>query len=51
VVALLSLAGDTKPLGKNWVPRFMDRHPDLKRKYGRRQEASRFNNFTPKAVN
>jgi hypothetical protein len=29
----------------------MKHHPAIKTKIGRRQEASRFNSFTPKAVN
>src|SRR5436190_1528222 len=37
-------------LGHCWVKRFIKRHPELKTKPGRCQEASRFNSFTPKAV-
>jgi hypothetical protein len=37
-------------VGHNWVPKFIRRHPELRTKVGRRQEANRFNSFTPKAV-
>ena len=47
---LLIPTGYTKSLGKHWVPRFIKRRPEIKNKVGRRQEASRFNAFTPKAV-
>jgi hypothetical protein len=50
VEALLKRHGDTKPLGKNWLYKFIQRHPEVKTKVGRRQEAARFNGFTPKAV-
>ncbi|KAM4058625.1 DDE superfamily endonuclease [Hirsutella rhossiliensis] len=36
--------------GRNWVSKFINRHPDIKNKRGRRQEANRFNAFTPRAV-
>ena len=39
------------PLGKNWLNRFTERHPKIKTKIGKRQEAVRFKAFTPKAVN
>jgi hypothetical protein len=39
------------PLGKNWIQRFIRRNPTIKTKVGQRQEATRFNSFTPKAVN
>ena len=42
--------GDQPELGRNWVARFIERRPDLKVKMGRRQEANRFDSFTPKAV-
>src|SRR5436190_4245106 len=51
VTTLLQKQGDTEPLGKNWVSRFIERTPEVKNKMGKRQEAARFNNFTPKAVN
>lgn len=51
-VSLLKEQGTSAPvLGKNWVTRFLRRHKELKTKLGRRQEASRFDSFTPKAVN
>jgi len=51
VLALLAQQGSQAELGHNWVPRFIQRHPELKTKPGRRQEANRFDSFTPKAVN
>ena len=50
VVALLRQQGDSTPLGQNWMYKFVQRHPEVKTKIGRRQEASRFNGSTPKAV-
>lgn len=51
VSALLKMRGYEQPLGNKWLTRFIARHPEVKTKIGRRQEASRFNGFTPKAVN
>ncbi|KAG6980029.1 hypothetical protein FocnCong_v009877 [Fusarium oxysporum f. sp. conglutinans] len=51
VNALLRQQGREKPVGVHWLARFMKRHPSIKTKIGRRQEASRFNCFTPTAVN
>ncbi|KAK6063722.1 transposase [Seiridium cupressi] len=39
------------PLGKNWIDGFKRRNPSIHTKIGQRQEAARFNAFTPKAVN
>jgi hypothetical protein len=50
VIALLQQQNDTQLLGPNWVPRFIKQHSELKTKRRRRQEANRFNSFTPKAV-
>ena len=50
VMALLNQQNNTEKLGLNWVSRFIQRHPEIKTKPGRRQEANRFNSFTPKAV-
>ena len=50
VKALIKEQNITQELGCNWVKRFIRRYPELKTKPGRRQEASRFNSFTPKAV-
>jgi hypothetical protein len=50
VKALIKRQGITQKLGKHWVERFIDRYPEIKTKPGRRQEANRFNSFTPKAV-
>jgi hypothetical protein len=54
VIALLKQQGNkedhTQKLGRNWVSKFIKRHPELRNKIGRRQEANRFNSFTPKAV-
>lgn len=38
-------------VGKKWVQRFINRHPEVATKVGRRQEAARFYEFTPRAVN
>ena len=51
VLSLLSHQGDEPSLGRNWVSRFIAKRPELKSKIGRRQEANRFDSFTPKAVN
>ncbi|KAL9567425.1 hypothetical protein ACKAV7_008375 [Fusarium commune] len=51
VEAILKQQGDNKPLGKHWTTRFVKRHPKLSTKIGKRQEAARFDGFTPKAVN
>ncbi|KAF6525938.1 hypothetical protein HZS61_011733 [Fusarium oxysporum f. sp. conglutinans] len=51
VEAMLQQQGDNKPLGKHWTTRFVKRHPKLSTKIGKRQEAARFDGFTPKAVN
>jgi hypothetical protein len=51
VAALLRQQGRERPIGAHWTSRFVKRHPSVKSKIGRRQEASRFNSFTPKAVN
>ncbi|KAL2888927.1 hypothetical protein HOO65_030428 [Ceratocystis lukuohia] len=47
---LLRQHGDQLELGRNWVARFVNCRSDLKIKIGRRQEASRFDSVTPKAV-
>ena len=49
-VALLKQQNKKQELGRNWVAKFIKRHPKLKTKPKRRQEANRFNSFTPKAV-
>ncbi|XP_044718790.1 helix-turn-helix, psq domain-containing protein [Hirsutella rhossiliensis] len=46
----LGYAPPTRTVGRNWVSKFINRHPDIKNKRGRRQEANRFNAFTPRAV-
>ncbi|RKK95538.1 hypothetical protein BFJ70_g17683, partial [Fusarium oxysporum] len=51
VEATLKQQGDNKPLGKHWTTRFVKRHLQLSTKLGKRQEAARFDGFTPKAVN
>ncbi|KAG6996472.1 hypothetical protein FOFC_07489 [Fusarium oxysporum] len=51
VEAILKQQGDNKPLGKHWTTRFVKRHLELSTKLGKRQEAARFDGFTPKAVN
>jgi hypothetical protein len=51
VQAILQQQGSNPKLGRHWVERLVQRHPELKTKRGRRQEANRFDSFTPKAVN
>jgi len=51
VEAILHQQGDNNPLGKHWTTRFVKRHPNLSTKLGKRQEASRFDGFTPRSVN
>ena len=50
VEAVLKQQGIYHKIGRNWVPRFIRDHPELKTKRGRRQEANRFDSFTPKSV-
>ncbi|OBS16739.1 hypothetical protein FPOA_12679 [Fusarium poae] len=50
VMGLLRQQGEHPNLGRNWVIKFINRRADLKTKMGRRQEAKRFDSFTPKAV-
>jgi len=50
VLALLKPQGCEPKLGRNWVSKFIRRCPELRTKMGRRQEANRFDSFTPKAV-
>ncbi|KAJ3454646.1 hypothetical protein MRS44_013246 [Fusarium solani] len=51
VTALLRQQSRERPIGIHWLARFMKRHPSIKTKIENRQEASRFNSFTPMAVN
>ena len=51
VAALLRQQGRERPIGVHWVARFVKRHPTIKAKIWKRQEASRFNSFTPMALN
>ncbi|RKK07497.1 hypothetical protein BFJ65_g17703 [Fusarium oxysporum f. sp. cepae] len=51
VAALLRQQGRERPIGVHWLARFIKRHPDIETKVGKRQEAARFNSFTPMAVN
>ncbi|KAM5528247.1 transposase [Fusarium oxysporum f. sp. phaseoli] len=51
VAALLRQQGRERPIDVHWLTRFVKRHPSIKKKIGKRQEASRFNCFTPTAVN
>ncbi|KAJ3453209.1 hypothetical protein MRS44_018864 [Fusarium solani] len=51
VAALLRQQGRERPIGVHWLARFIKRHPNIKTKVGKRQEAARFNSFTPMAVN
>ncbi|KJZ68105.1 hypothetical protein HIM_12504 [Hirsutella minnesotensis 3608] len=50
VEALLKQLNNEQTVGRNWVTKFIHRHPEIKIKRGRRQEANRFNAFTPQAV-
>ena len=50
VLALQKQQGSKIGVGRNWVPKFIGRYPELRSKIGRRQEANRFNSFIPKAV-
>lgn len=49
--SILKKNGDMQPLGKNWIASFKKRNPQVWSKMGRKQEAERFSNFTPKSVN
>ena len=51
VSSILQRKGDLKPVGLHWAKRFVTRHSEIKSKIGRRQESSRFDSFTPRAVN
>ncbi|KNB04637.1 hypothetical protein FOXG_19717 [Fusarium oxysporum f. sp. lycopersici 4287] len=51
VAALLRQQGQERPIGVHWLVRFIKRHPEIDKKVGKRQEAARFNSFTPVAVN
>ncbi|KAM4058227.1 DDE superfamily endonuclease [Hirsutella rhossiliensis] len=50
VEALMRQLNNEQTVGRNWVSKFIHRHLGIKIKRGRRQEASRFNAFTPQAV-
>jgi hypothetical protein len=49
-MGLLRQQGEHLDLGRNCVNKFTNRRAELKTKIGRRQEAKRFDSFTPKAV-
>lgn len=52
VEGILKKNGDPEPLGKHWMDGFKKRHHDrIYTKIGRKQEAERFDGFTPKTVN
>ncbi|KAM5529670.1 transposase [Fusarium oxysporum f. sp. phaseoli] len=51
VAAPLRQQGRERPIGVHWLARFIKRHPEIDTKVGKRPEASRFNSFTPMAVN
>jgi transposase len=46
---VVSLLAGTE-VGSHWVRRFVKRRPEVHAKIGRKQEATRFNEFTPRAV-
>jgi Psq-like protein/Tc5 transposase-like DNA-binding protein len=50
VLVLQKQQGSKIGVGRKWVPKFIDHHPEIKTKIGRRQEANQFDSFTPKAV-
>ncbi|KJZ69952.1 hypothetical protein HIM_10660 [Hirsutella minnesotensis 3608] len=50
VEALLKQINNEQTVGRNWITKFIHRHPEIKIKRGRRQEANRFDAFTPQAV-
>jgi hypothetical protein len=43
--------GRERHIGIYWLARFIKYHPDIETKVGKCQEATRFNSFTPMAVN
>ncbi|KAL5585883.1 hypothetical protein FOVSG1_013575 [Fusarium oxysporum f. sp. vasinfectum] len=47
VRSVLARHGDHAPLGRKWTTRFVERHPALKTKLGRRTEWERVNAATP----
>src|SRR5437762_2633629 len=44
---ILKQGGDDKPLGKKWSKHFLERHPAIKTKLGRRTDWERINAATP----
>jgi hypothetical protein len=50
VVLICKAAGSSPTIGINWVPRFLQRHPDIKSKVGRKIESLRIKNTTPDAL-
>jgi hypothetical protein len=51
VAALLRQQGRERPIGIYWLARFIKCHLEINTKVGKRQEATRFNSFTPIAIN
>ena len=50
-IALISgISGGPTAVGINWVPRFLQRHQDIKTKVGRKIESLRIKNTTPEAL-
>ena len=47
---VLKQAGDFEPLGKKWTAHFLNRHPELKTKLGRRTDWERVNAATPENI-
>jgi 4-hydroxybenzoate polyprenyltransferase len=47
---VLLQAGDNKPLGKRWSQHFIQRHPAIKSKLGRRTDWERINAATPSNI-
>ena len=48
--SVLKQAGDFQPLGKKWTIHFLNRHPKLKTKLGRRTDWERVNAATPENI-
>ena len=49
-IAVLKRQGDYKNLGKKWTKHFVQRHPEIKAKLGRRTSWERINEATPENI-
>lgn len=43
-------SGGPTTIGMNWVPRYLQRHPDIKSKVGRKNKSLRIKNTSPEAL-